>query len=150
MASGLLIAVAMRSLCLLALVACAAEPAGPSPAVHTATVTRTGGLAPSIPGSTCQPMDETFTYDAPTRRFTWRLCESPSTGAPFAFQTASRTLDAATADQLETALHGLHASEQACGGDITDTVIVDGVTYADAQCYTGDSDLFAILEPLAG
>lgn len=137
----------MRSLCLLVLAACATEPAGSS--VHTATVTRTGGLAPSIPGSSCQPMDETFTYDAPTRRFAWRLCESPSTGAPFAFQTGARTLDAVTADQLDSALHGLHASAQACGGDITDTVIVDGATYADAQCYAGDADLFAILEPLA-
>jgi hypothetical protein len=139
----------MRSLCLVVLAACAAEPGGSSPSVHTATVTRTGGLAPSIPGSSCQPMDETFTYDAPTHRLTWRLCESPSTGAPFAFHTGARTLDAATAVQLETALHGLYASEQACGGDITDTVIVDGTTYVNAQCYAGDADLFAILEPLA-
>jgi hypothetical protein len=94
-------------------------------------------------------MDETFTYDAPTRHLAWRFCESPSMGAPFAFQTGARTLDAATADQLDTALHSLYASAQRCGGDITDTVIVDGETYANAQCYVGDAALFEILEPLA-
>jgi len=56
-------------------------------------------------------------------------------------------LDAATASQLDAALHNLRATEQVCGGDITDTVIVDGMTWTDAQC-ANDAAVFSIVEPL--
>jgi hypothetical protein len=135
----------MRPWILLCLAACAADPAT---AVNTAQLTRTGGLAPHRDGSTCQPMDETFNFDAATRALTWRICGSPNDTDPFAFHTGGTVLDPTTASQLDTALHDLRATAQRCGSDITDTVIVDGATWNNAQC-SNDAAAFELVEPLA-
>jgi hypothetical protein len=145
-ASALLFHRSMRPWILLCLAACAADPAPTS--VQTAQMTRTGGLAPHRDGSSCQPMDETFNFDASTRALTWRICTSPNDTDPFAFHTAGTVLDPTTATQLDTALHDLRATAQLCGGDIVDTVIVDGTTWNEAQC-ANDAAAFAIVEPLA-
>ena len=134
----------MRLAFLLTVASCA----DPSTTTTTASISRTGGLAPSRQGSSCQPMDETFTFDATTRQLTWRICESPDATTPFAFHDGDRVLDDATAMQLDAALHDLRATAQACGGDIKDTVIVDGTTWNNAQC-ANDGAIFQVVEPLA-
>lgn len=144
MAYALLHRAEMR-LALLLLVAACADPATTP---TTASMTRTGGLAPHRDGSSCQPMDEAFTFDAKTRTLTWRICGSPDATTPFAFHTGRRVLDEPTAAQLDAALHDLRATAQLCGGDIVDTVIVDGTTWNGAQC-ANDAAVFELVEPLA-
>nr|HEX4318578.1 hypothetical protein [Kofleriaceae bacterium] len=80
----------------------------------------TGGLAPTpAAGSTCQPMDDLYTYTIATRVLAWTTCTSATGDNVFAEAPGSATLDAASADQLHAALLALAPEMTTVGGDIT-------------------------------
>jgi hypothetical protein len=141
----------MRSAVLLLVVtACAGSGSGD---LVDATVHRTGGFAPSGgSGSTCQAIDDTYTYDAATHIATWQRCEPQGAAGVDQFTNGQTTLPADTAAQLESALAGLRGGPTPCGGDIHDRIVITwatGITtFEPAQCAHGETAVFDILEGL--
>ena len=141
----------MKNLALLFVLVAACTSSG-SGDILTATVHRTGGLAPTpASGSSCQAIDDTYTYDAATLVVTWQRCEEQGTTGVFQLVPGQQAIATSTAQQLEAALSDLHASAQQCGGDIRDRIVITSTngstTFDPAQC-AGDSAVFEILDGL--
>ena len=118
----------MRAFALILLAACTTTtPTGPG-GVYPETTTEVqlslqGGLAPQAqPGSTCQPLDEQYTYSPPARLLSWSVCSSPNNDLVFTKVTGHRTLSTDEAQQLADALGAVQLSDMACGGDVTETL----------------------------
>ena len=84
----------------------------------------------------------------------WQICASSGAGAPDVMVAGDKTLDAATARQLESALDALHATDQPCGGDVSDRIeiVSTGGTriYDPAQCVAGEQAVLDLVSSAAG
>lgn len=109
-------------------------------------VTDKGGFTAGAPdGSTCSPVDRTFTLLLPARELSWKLCEASDAGT-YSFTTGQATIAAADFVALSTALHGLRrATKTACGADkpvetIVFTTPAGDTTYEDDFYFCDASD----------
>ena len=117
-------------------------------------------MAGAPDGSTCSPVDRTFTLLLPTRELSWKLCEVTDAGT-YALTTGQATIAAADFVPLSDALHGLRrATKTACGADkpvetIVFTTPAGDTTYEDDFYFCDITDtkpyvtgLGAVLEEL--
>ena len=147
----------MRSLLLLSvLAACtSSDSTGPFPSdTSVVNLTLVGGLAPTPgPGSTCQPLDDEYTYSLSERHLGWKSCESPTIGGTYTFVTGEKTLSEADHDDLVSALQALRPAPGGCGGDATETfqfATPNGVTtYPQGGCMPGANDVLDLFDSLA-
>jgi hypothetical protein len=137
---------------------CTTTSTAPGGAFPTATtsvqLSLLGGLAPQAgPGSTCQPIDEHYTYELSTRHLTWTICSSPTVGGVYTPVPGSATLSADDATNLVNALRAVEPATTECGGDITEMFdfATPGGTkhYAQAGCMPGASDVIDLITAAA-
>jgi hypothetical protein len=136
----------MRSLALILLAACTTTtPTGPG-GVYPESATEvqlsiSGGFAPmAAPGSTCQPIDDHYTYATSARQLSWSICSSPTDDLVFQAVTGHTTLSAGDAQQLVDALGAVQLAETGCGGDVTETLVFatpDNTRGYQANCMPG-------------
>jgi hypothetical protein len=143
-------------LALVAIAACAQTPgAGPAsskpddplvPGTTSVLVTEQGGLAPApAAGSTCTPANDMFTLDLDARTLASRTCSAPANTLVFSFVTAQKSLTDAEFTALSDALQAIRPPADPCGSDfhatVTFTTPTSTTTHADAECWTGWSNV---------
>jgi len=121
--------------------------AGLAPADATKiAISKKGGFAASPPdGSTCRPVDTTYTFLPSTRALSWSDCASQD-GGVYTLETGQKTLTPAEAATVQAAVDGLRrATQKKCGADapqvaVTFTTPRGDVTYFDDFYYCNDID----------
>jgi hypothetical protein len=117
-------------------------------------VTEKGGFGIGAPdGSTCSPIDRTFTLLYPSGELSWKLCEASDAGT-YSFTEGKKTFSQAELAPLTTALHGLRrATQTACGADkpseeIVFTTPAGETTYLDDFYFCDPKDTKAYVTGL--
>jgi hypothetical protein len=110
-------------------------------------VAEKGGLPfPAVDGSTCAPIDSTFTLLLPTRELSWTVCTTTD-GGSFALRTGETTIAAADFVALSNALHSLrratnkpHCDEDKPVETIVFTTPAGDTTYQDDFYFCSATD----------
>ncbi len=99
-------------------------------------MTSKGGLVASPPdGSTCSPVDKTFTLSLPSFELSSSVCEAAEDGL-YELKTGTKTIASANRVKLTNALHALkRATEVKCGADKPNDTIVFTTPKGDATYY---------------
>ncbi|MDB4959720.1 MAG: hypothetical protein JWO36_7289 [Myxococcales bacterium] len=134
---------------------CATQTSDPFTSdTQTVVMARRGGFAPTpAAGSTCAPMDETYTLVVATGQLSWQVCTSATLGGVYKFQPGSATPSASALSSLEESLHGLGAPAGPCAADIADKIVfhttTGDTTITSAQCIPGEMAVFTVIHTIA-
>ncbi len=139
----------MRTAIVLLLAACSQAADPPADTVRV-DISRKGGFSPTpAAGSTCTPMDDSYTLTIATQILTWQRCESQTAGGIYTPTPGQATLDDPAFEMLSIAIDNLHAVQPPCDGDLIDTFVFttgSGVTtLAGVQCDANDPAVFELL-----